>query len=180
MDDVTLHDRISKAKADFGIKCGKYAGALTVELIKRALEERGITVSARDVFIKGIPIEIDLLIPKKDAIPEYGLLYQPEDVLAAIEIKNAGSFGDRTIATIKKNFLTINQHHAKIRCFYVTLTERKGFKWAISEQNIGYPAYTLFWHWGSGRNRKLESTGDWEKLINDTKAIQEERKSDPA
>jgi len=165
MDDWALLGHVNRAKRDFGVKCPKYTGAVTVELIRRAFKEHSISTSPRDVFIKGVPIEIDLLIPRAGVEPEDGIVYQPEDVLIVLEIKNAGSFGEGTIRRIKKNFLTIRQHNKQIRCFYVTLTERKGYPWAIVEDNISSPAYTLFWYAGSGKNRKFESSGDWQKLI---------------
>lgn len=162
---------ISNAKKNFGSRCRKFAGTITVEIIKGALEKHGILASPRDVFIKGLPIEIDLLVPKRDIAPEHGILYDPQDVLAVLEIKNYGSFGESTINTIKKSFQRINQLNKEIYCAYVTLTERKDYKWAISRENIGFPSYTLFWHYGSGKNFKIEPSGDWEKLVDDINRI---------
>jgi hypothetical protein len=171
MDDITLLDQINRAKEDFGIKCSKYAGAITVEFVSRALRGHGISASPRDVFIKGVPIEIDLLIPRAGTSPENGILYRPKDVLIALEIKNSGAFGEETIRRIRKNFMTIQQHNEQIRCFYVTLAERKGYKWAVTEDNLGFPAYTLFWHSGSSKNRKYEPSGDLQGLINDISSV---------
>lgn len=165
MNEGEILETVSNAKRDFG-KCAKFAGAVTVEIIKQALEEAGILTSPRDVFIKGLPVEIDLLVPKKRAEPEYGLLYEPQDVLVVLEIKNYGSFGEKTINGIKENFQRIQQLNKVIYCAYLTLAERKGYKWAISEQNIGFGAYTLFWHSRSGKNFTIEPTGDWKKLLN--------------
>jgi len=171
MDDVTLLDQINRAKEDFGIKCSKHAGAITVEFIRLALSEHGISASPRDVFIKGVPIEIDLLIPRADTSPENGILYRPEDVLIALEIKNSGAFGEGTIRRTKKIFMTIRQHNEQIGCFYVTLAEREGYKWAITNDNLGFPAYTLFWHSGSSKNRRYEPSGDWQRLIYDISSV---------
>jgi len=171
MDDITLLDQINRAKEDFGIKCPKYTGAITVEFIRLALREHGISASPRDVFIKGVPIEIDLLIPRAGTSPENGILYRPEDVLIALEIKNSGAFGEAAVRTIKKNFMRIQQHGEQIDCFYVTLAERKGYKWAITEDNFGFPAYTLFWHSGGGKNRRYEPSGDWQRLICDISSV---------
>jgi len=167
MDGITLLDQINRAKEDLGIKCSKYAGAITVQFVRRAFREHGISASPRDVFIKGVPIEIDLLIPRAGTSPENGILYRPEDVLIALEIKNSGAFGEGAIRRIRKNFMTIQQHNKQIRCFYVTLAERKGYKWAVTEDNLGFPAYTLFWHSGSSKNRRYEPSGDLQRLIND-------------
>jgi len=40
-----------------------------VEVIRQALLDDGIPVSSRDVFIRGIPIEFDLIVPRHDASP---------------------------------------------------------------------------------------------------------------
>lgn len=171
MEDREIFETISNAKKDFGIKCAKFAGTVTVEVIKLALEKHGILTSPRDVFIKGLPIEIDLLISTREAVPEHSILYEPQDVLLVLEIKNYGSFGESTISSIKKNFQRIRQLNKEICCAYITLVERKGYKWAISRENTGFPSYTLFWHHGSGRNFKIELTGDWKKLLDDINKI---------
>lgn len=176
MEDTQTEERkifetISNVKKNFGAKCAKFAGAITVEIIKYAFENHGILTSPREVFIKGLPIEVDLLIPKRGVVPEHGILYKPQDVLVVLEIKNYGSFGESTINSIKKNFGLISQLNKEIYCAYVTLTERKEYKWAISRENIGFPSYTLFWHYGSGKNFKIEPTGDWKKLLDDINKI---------
>lgn len=171
MKDSEIFEAISNAKKDFGLKCAKFAGTVTVEIVKSAFEKHGILTSPRDVFIKGLPIEIDLLIPKRDVIPTHGVLYEPRDVLIVLEIKNYGSFGESTINNIKKSFQRITQLNKEIYCAYVTLTERKGYKWAIFRENTGFPSYTLFWHYGSGKNFKIEPTGDWKKLLDDINRI---------
>jgi hypothetical protein len=139
------------------------------------------------VFIHGVPVEIDLLIAKSDAVPVDDLLYQPHEVLVAFEIKNSGSFGDSTIQRTRYCFDLIQNQNPKIRCAYVTLAERKGYLWAIDDATIGgqatagtggqttaatrpRKAYTLFWHNGSLRNRTYEPTGDWERLIADVRS----------
>jgi hypothetical protein len=163
MDDEEVRDLVSRARATFGTKCAKFAGAITVEIIKRALENHGIRTSARDVFIKGLPIEIDLLVPRKGASPEHGLLYQPQDVLVVFEIKNSGSFGQKTIDRVKDNFQRTQRLDESIYCAYVALAELERYKWAVSEGNAGFPTYTLFWH---DRSRKRYTpSGDWNRLL---------------
>jgi hypothetical protein len=170
MELKQLSSLIYKEKRDFGVKCKKYSGALTVELLKLALEDYGINVSPRDVFIKGIDVEIDLIIPKKDIEPKYGLYYLPEDVLAALEIKAMGSFGEKTITTIKENFVHIQSIKKDIFCAYITLTERIGFKWAVTPDNLQFPAYTLFWHKGDDIEN-AEPSGDYAALLKKLKQI---------
>jgi hypothetical protein len=173
MNDRAILDAISKAKLQFGATCNKYSGALTVELIRRALHDEGVDTSPRDVFISGVPIEIDLLIPRQSAPSRDGLLYNAVDVLAILEIKNAGSFGDKTIEAVQTNFQRITNVGPHIRCCYLTLAERKGFKWAVTSRNSGGEAYTLFWYSGSDTNGKYETTGDWDRFLTDMRHLQE-------
>jgi hypothetical protein len=56
------------ASEAFG-KCGKFAGAATVEIVKQALADEGLPTSVRDVFIKGLPVEWDLVVPRPLAEP---------------------------------------------------------------------------------------------------------------
>lgn len=174
MNDLELLKAVDSAKKAFGTKCGKYSGSLTTEIIRQALKDTGALVSARDVFIRGLPIEIDLIIHRRGITPENSLLYEPQDVLVTIEVKNSGSFGDKTIQVIRQNCEAIRQANNKIRCCYLTLSERKGYKWAISEANSGCESYTLFWHSGSGAKRLDQPTGDWSRFLRNMRQYQEE------
>lgn len=169
--DRELLDKVLSAKNRFGEPCSKYSGAMTVEMFKAALEDHGIAASPRDVFIKGLPIEIDLVIAKPRVMPDYGLIYRARDVVVALEIKLAGSFGENGLHYIKHCFEEIKKVNPEIHCLYLTLMERKSYRWAVSEKNLGYPAYTLFWHSSSEKNRTYESTGDWNKLTDHLKRI---------
>jgi len=171
MEDDEIFETIVHAKKNFGIRCSKFAGTVTVEIIKRALEKSGIRTSSRDVFIKGVPIEIDLLVPRTGAVADYDIVYEPQDVLIVLEIKSAGAFGESTIKSVKKRFQRIREINQKIYCAYVTLAERIGYRWAISEEKTGFPSYTLFWHSGSGGNFTIESKGDWHKLLEDMSKV---------
>ena len=171
MEDYQLLKRIETAKDSFGVKCRKYAGSVTVELILQAFKNHGIQCSPRDVFIKGVPNEFDLLIPEVGVIPENDLLYQSHEVLAALEIKKQGSYGESTVMGIKKKFELVKRVNPKIMCAYVTIAERRGYKWSVLEENIGFPVYTLFWHNGSVKKFQIHSSGDWARLIKDLKSI---------
>jgi hypothetical protein len=168
MNDKTLPDLISEIKKDFGPKCSKFAGAICVELLRERLGRHGIITSNRDVFINGVPVEIDLLIPKPGAVPRHGLLYEPGDVLAAFEVKNSGSFGESTILKTRSSFAKIKSKHKSIYCAYIAIAERHNYRWRVTEENLGSPVYTLFWHNG-GVNRTYEASGDWSRLIADLK-----------
>ena len=92
------------------------------------------------------------------------------DVLAALEVKELGSWGEQTLNQIRRNFGLIRQIRDDIYCAYITLTERKGFKQAITKENLGFPAYTLFWHKGDDIENG-EPTGDFGRLLNDLRKI---------
>jgi hypothetical protein len=165
MNEKDLLARILAAKSGFGPVCGKYSGAVTTQVLKAALQTHDVHTSSRDVFIKHIALEIDLLIPKPGALAEDGILYRPEDVVVAFEIKNSGAFGAATLATTQDAFKRIRDRNPSIHCVYVTLSERRGYRWAITPQNLGWPAFTLFQHSGSAKNLRHESTGDFDKLL---------------
>jgi hypothetical protein len=170
MDEHELLALITTTKVDFGAKCKKFAGALAVELLKEALQRNEIVTSARDVYIETVPVEIDLLIPKRSAVARHGILYRPEDVSVAFEVKNSGSFGEDTIKQTGRAFGLIRTANPSIRCVYITLHERRGYKHMVTEENLKHPVFTLFWYKGSSeKNRTFEASGDFAKLIESLK-----------
>ncbi|HLI62333.1 MAG TPA: hypothetical protein VKV05_02955 [Terriglobales bacterium] len=170
-DDQQLLDTIYAVKKSFGTKCHKYAGALTVECLRQAFAEHGIPTSQRDVFIKGVPVEIDLVVPKTTARPDYGICYEADDVLAALEVKSYGAFGQGAAERIRACFKEILRSNPSIWCAYVTLTERKNYKYAVNCSNLEFPAFTLFWHSGPEVNPQFSSTGQWAHLISELKKL---------
>lgn len=173
MNACDILDAVRTAKEQFGPTCGKYSGALTVEVIRNALEEEGVHTSPRDVYILGLPMELDLVIPRRNAQPVNRLLYKATDALAVVEVKNAGSFGAKTIETVRDNFQKVKNVVPAITCCYVTLAEREGFRNAITSGNSGGKAYTLFWYTGSGANLKHRPTDDWKRFVDDMRKLQE-------
>jgi hypothetical protein len=146
----------------FQAKCGKFAGAVTAELMKKHLGNAGITTSARDVFIQGIPLEIDLIVPYPKEEPTQGLLYEPRQVAVALEIKKSGAFGKQTIEATKNNFKRLRDRN--VACAYVTLEERRSFIYRVTKENIGgFPCFTLAWHKVTGGI--LEDTQEWDGLV---------------
>lgn len=170
-DEHKLLDSVGQARQAFGTKCSKFVGSVTVELLRAALLDMGIKLSLRDVFIHGIPVEVDLLLPTPAATSDYGLVYQPEDVLAAFEVKNAGAFGESTLSAVRRSFDLIRAVNPRIYCAYVTLAEREGYKWAATKKNIGADVFTLFWHNGSMTARHYKSSGDWSRLMDELKRL---------
>lgn len=168
--DRDLLERVRSYQEQFGlgVKCNKFLGAVTVEVLRAALREAGLLVAERDVFIRGVPVEVDLLIlrPGTDTIGR--LLYESSEVIAALEIKNRGSFGKSTVQRVHATFLRFSGAVPGIHCAYVTLSERKGYGWAITDDNIGDPhrAFTLFRREGAvGDCDSPISTGQWCQLL---------------
>lgn len=150
------------ASKGFQLTSRKFAGAMTAELMKRVLADEGILTSSRDVFIRGTPLEIDLIVPYQGEEPTLGLLYEPKQVAVALEIKKMGSFGEQTLQTIRKNFNQLRD--LKVACAYVTLEERKSFRHKATEENLGgFPCFTLAWH--KVMDGPLEDTQDWNRLL---------------
>lgn len=164
-DEHDLLKRVQAAKQAFGVKCHKLTGSVTVEVLRSAFLESGITVSSRDVFIRGVPVEFDLLIPAPTAVPTDGVVYDPSQVIVALEIKSAGSFGDDMLTSIRRAFGLVHQANPRIYCAYVTLAERKDYRWAATDANLGAATFTLFWHNGSEKAPRYDPTGDWARLV---------------
>jgi len=153
--------QVRNASEGFQLTCRKFAGAVTAELMKKFLADEGILTSARDVFIRGVPLEIDLIVPHSGEEPSLGLLYEPQQVAAALEIKKMGSFGEPTLRTLKKNFNLLRG--LNVKCAYVAIEERQSFCWKATEENIGgFPCFTLAWHKGP---QVLIETQDWDRLL---------------
>ncbi len=153
--------QVRNASDAFEPTCRKFAGAVTTELMKKFLADEGIAASARDVFIRGIAIEIDLIVPHRGQKPTLGLLYEPHQVAVALEIKKSGTFGKQSLRTIRKNFRQLSKH--RVKCAYVTLEERKTYRHKATKENIGgFPCFTLAWHKGED---VLMETRDWDRLL---------------
>lgn len=169
-DEQEILTRVQAARQAFGVKCHKLAGSVTVEVLRSAFLDSGISVSPRDVFVRGVPVEFDLLIPAPTAAPADSLVYEPSQVIAVLEVKNAGSFGDATLTSIRRAFGLVRQANSRVYCAYVALAERKGYRWAATDANLGADTFTLFWHNGSEKARRYDPTGDWARLVNALKS----------
>jgi hypothetical protein len=152
------------AKDAFGLECTKFAGAITAEWLRQALKVHGIPISRRDVFIRGVPIELDLVIPKGPGSGILDLLYEPADVAAVIEVKTHGIIGKPALDRVCKTFADIRGSCAGIRCAYVTLTERDSYRWKATSENLKADVFTLFYD-NSDRGDPPMPTGDWERFI---------------
>ena len=122
----------------------------------------GETTSARDVFIRGTPLDVDVIVPHRGERPTLGILYDPAQVAVALEIKKMGSFGKGTLQAIRTNFNQL--HDLGVSCAYVALEERKTFRWRATQENIGgFPCFTLAWH--KSHDGPLQDTEDWNRLL---------------
>jgi hypothetical protein len=149
------------ATEKFG-KCGKFGGAVTVEIVRNGLREEGIRTSARDVFVKGVPVEIDLIIPHHDAKPTLGdILYDPSEVAVALEIKKSGSYGRKSLTSIRRNFKQLAANG--VRCAYLTLQERKSYCHKATPANVGARCFTL--HWSQPASAPFKATDHWDRLV---------------
>ena len=155
--------------------CRKFVGALTIELLKKEFAEFGLNVSNRDVFVEGVPNELDLLIAKKDAHAEANLVYNSDDVLAVLEVKFRGSYGKKNIDRIKAVFDSAIAANKNIECFYLTVSENSRYKHRATRAKLGYDCFELL-----TRDTNLESalkkdrikeTGEWQKLLERLKIL---------
>ena len=128
--------------------------------MKQALAQEGLPTSARDVFIRGLPVEWDLMVPRPLAEPFLnGLIYEPAQVACALEIKLFGLHGQEDVPRMAQNF-----ERAKslgVSCAYVTLGERKSYRHKATAENLNFPIFTFTWHTAN----TLTDTGDWERLV---------------
>ena len=156
---------VRKAKEDFGPGYPKkFGGAATIEILRSALREEGIDTSRRDVFIRGIPLEIDLIVPAKNSTPWLNLLYDPKDVAVALEVKKLGAFGEQGRDKIRDDFACLRK--AGVNCAYVTFEDRENYRWRPTKETVAFPCFALAWH--KVINGPLEQTKDdenWEALV---------------
>jgi hypothetical protein len=124
-------------------KSTKFVGAITIELLRKELVKQGLNVSNRNVFIEGVPNELDLVIAKAGVEPEYYLMFYPNDVLAVLEIKFRGSFGKKVAGRLKNVFDSIKKMNKKIKCCYVALSEKKTYPHRITSEKLGYDCFEL-------------------------------------
>jgi hypothetical protein len=115
-----------------------------------------------DCFVLGIPIEVDFLVTRRGAKATWGLLYSPDDVRVALEVKQLGAFPS-TIKKVRRNFRHLSVHCPRLACAYVAIKERKGYKLAVTKAKIGYPAFALAVYRHPAK--EFELTGGWERLL---------------
>jgi len=138
--------------------CRKYNGALAVEALKQALADESIAASARDSYIRSLDIEWDLLVLNDGAKPAFNLLYAPDEVKVAVEVKLSGVVGD-AINITRCNFEAARA--AGVECCYVSFCDRQ--KAAAKTEILGFPCFNLTW--SHGPNKPREDSGEWPMLV---------------
>ena len=167
-------------------KRGEISGRVTENVIRDHLRKKGLNMSRSRVRITPSWREIDLLLLKPESNPTKPK-YRPEEVDAILEIKNNAVADQTTI--IKQNFDKLKQIAKNARFAAIILSERDGYKYAIKQEELGYPVFTLIsrkvsagrWMWSrnetltmyskimrrgkwAGR-RAIEETGKWKELL---------------
>jgi hypothetical protein len=157
-----LVDKVRKAKKEFGPKCPKkFGGAAAIQILREALRGENIVASQRDVFVRDSPVEIDLIVPRAGERPSLDLLYEPNQVAVALEVKKSGVFGETALKKIRRDFAQLRK--AGIHCAYVTFEDRKSYRWKATSKNLGAPCFTLAWH--KDTDGPFKPTSDWERLV---------------
>ncbi len=141
----------------------KATGALAVEVIRKHLLKAKIPISPRDVYIKGNPTEIDILVPRPGVRPYLGVIYNPEDVIAVLEIKYSGVYSQdssRNIADTFRALKALNQH---MKCVYLTVCENKDLSYRVTSKKLGFQAFTLCWVNSTRTN--VKPADEWQAVV---------------
>lgn len=164
MTDLDFLKKLKQAEKELGFKNKQFSGATTVHLIKELLSELNLQTSEKDVFIQNIPIEIDFLVVKPNSKPNFGCLWNSEDVLACFEIKKSGLIDDDGKIKVNSDFSRIQSRYSNIKLFYVTVSETRTKVATIQKSN---DSFTFFIR----RNGKYSSTGDFERFLEAMKSL---------
>ena len=141
-------------------KKGEISGRITENVIRNHLLKKGLNMSNTRVRIDPSWQEIDLLLLKPESNPTKSK-YSGREVDTILEIKN-NAVADQT-TEIKKNFNKLKQISKNFRFAAIVLSERDGYKYAIKQEELGYPVFTLI-------SRKI-SAGCWMWSQNETLAM---------
>ena len=79
-----------------------------------------------------MPVEFDLLILAPTAAPADGVVYEPSQVIAVLEVKNAGSFGDAKLTSIRRASGLVRPHGSDAR------GHTHGSIWPVNSRGISY------------------------------------------
>ena len=82
-------------------------------------------MSPRDVYLSDDATEFDLFAVRPSAKTRCGVIYDPADVAAILEIKFYGVYGLAGTRELKDRFQKIKERHGHIQCIYLTVKETK-------------------------------------------------------
>jgi|SRR3989344_107977 len=144
-----------------GCSCNKFKGAATVQVLRKYLSSKGFNVSDRDVYIKGVPNELDLLVLRKN-VNNSLIIYNPEDVIFVFEIKYGGT---TDLGTILIKYHRIIEKNNKINCAYVTILEQQSWTNRFTKETIGFDYFVFYTYRSTARPKPEVNMGGWEKLL---------------
>lgn len=159
--DLDFLNTIKDTEKRLGFKSKKFSGQIVVELLSQVIINQGhLLCSKPNSFISGVPIEIDLLIIHPSAKPVLNVLYRPEEVIAAIEVKKSGLIGAKADKKVDSDFHRIGcSSDNKIKTFYVSLTEDQNKTTELERSDRNFVFFKR------GKQGKLSSTGDYDKFL---------------
>ena len=152
----------------------KYNGDVACRIILghiRSHLPKGYKVVGPNVYIEGIPNELDLLVVTDVAIPrDFTNAYSPDVVSCLIEVKASGYFNKSEPGKYRSLFEGFTQKFPHVRCIYLTIRERGKPKNPYSKNYAGdmkdelepkFRTFTL----SDSRTGKPE-IGQWKDFIN--------------
>jgi hypothetical protein len=142
----------------------KLTGALAIEVIRNRLLQSRLPVSPRDVFINGDPTEFDTLVVRPTAKPISGIVYDPIDVAAVLEIKFSGVYSQNVLKDLRQVFDRVKATHRHIHCIYLTVCEDEKFRYRLTSENLGSPAFTLNW-WTDYKKTDVKPGNAWPEVV---------------
>jgi hypothetical protein len=145
------------------LECSKFYGAVAAELLRQALASEGIATSNRDVYVRDLPFESDLLVLHGGAQGAFnGLLYEPAQVLCVIEVKLSGMIDvAKSLPKLRRNFDLATK--AGLACCYVCMADRRAA--VLTEKALGFRCFTLAYAVGYGPRLRYEDSNVWQGLL---------------
>lgn len=149
-------ERLSKTSENTGVggrfSWNKYNGNVTCNVVKHYLSKRlrwGLK-AVGPTFIKGLPMEFDVLIVDKKAVREkFTGAYDAKSVHLIVEVKSHGTYSEEALKRVKKTFEMLNKEYG-LSCVYLAIREsgkpkRGGKNWINITKEIlnPYNVYVL-------------------------------------
>ena len=128
------------------------SGKETENIIRVHLLKRGFNLSKTREFLADDDVgsmEIDLMLLGKGVDPE-DVPYKPIEVRVVFEIKN-NAVTDQAART-RANFDRVKKR-LRVGFAFVCLSERRSYKYRVTQENLGYPVFELV--------KRVASRGPW-------------------